>query len=116
MSDETSVHRQTVNILQACAVAGVSRRTIYNWLKAGNLEYMRTAGGSVRIYTDTLFRPGTPGVPIKVASMLPKQVPAEPVARHTHDFQYDRVINEHVCDCGKVRSERDLDAMETHGA
>lgn len=58
MSDETSVHRQTVNILQACAVAGVSRRTIYNWLKAGNLEYVRTAGGSVRIYSDSLFRPG----------------------------------------------------------
>lgn len=47
--------RRTVNILQACAVAGVSRRTIYNWLDKGKLEYVRTAGGSVRIFEDTLL-------------------------------------------------------------
>lgn len=50
--------RKTVSIMTACDLAGVSRRTIYNWLRAGKLEYVRTAGGSVRIFTDTLFREG----------------------------------------------------------
>lgn len=45
-----------VNIMQACAIAGVSRRTIYNWLASGRLSYVRTAGGSVRIDATTLFQ------------------------------------------------------------
>lgn len=53
MTDE----RKTVSILKACELAGVSRRTIYNWLESGKLEYVRTAGGSVRIFPDSLFRP-----------------------------------------------------------
>ena len=35
---------------------GVSRRTIYNWISAGKVEYVRTAGGSIRIFADTLWR------------------------------------------------------------
>ena len=42
--------------MKACELVGVSRRTIYNWLSAGKLEYVRTAGGSVRIFVDTLWR------------------------------------------------------------
>jgi predicted site-specific integrase-resolvase len=34
----------------------VSRRTIYNWISAGKVEYVRTAGGSIRIFADTLWR------------------------------------------------------------
>lgn len=48
--------RKTVNTTQAAAIARVSRRTIYNWLKAGKLQWKRTAGGSVRIYEDSLWR------------------------------------------------------------
>jgi excisionase family DNA binding protein len=48
--------RPLVSILRACELVGVSRRTIYNWLKAGKLEYVRTAGGAIRIYVDSLFR------------------------------------------------------------
>lgn len=48
--------RPTVTITKACELASVSRRTIYNWLKGGKLEFVRTAGGSIRIYADTLFR------------------------------------------------------------
>ena len=48
--------RQTLSILQACAHVGVSRRTIYNWINSGKVEYVRTAGGSVRIFVDTLWR------------------------------------------------------------
>lgn len=46
--------RANVPIMQAAAMAQVSRRTIYNWLKSGRLDYFRTAGGSVRIYVDSL--------------------------------------------------------------
>ncbi len=46
-----------VTIAQACGIAGVSRRTIYNWLKAGRLVVQRTAGGAVRIERTSLFRP-----------------------------------------------------------
>lgn len=50
------MERQTVSIMKACEMVGVSRRTIYNWIAAGKVEYVRTAGGSIRIFTDTLWR------------------------------------------------------------
>jgi excisionase family DNA binding protein len=50
------VERKTVSIMKACELVGVSRRTIYNWLASGKIEYVRTAGGSVRIFVDTLWR------------------------------------------------------------
>lgn len=48
--------RKTISIMKACELVGVSRRTIYNWLSSGKIEYVRTAGGAVRIYVDTLWR------------------------------------------------------------
>jgi len=51
-----SMERQTISIMGACELVGVSRRTIYNWIAAGKVEYVRTAGGSVRIFVDTLWR------------------------------------------------------------
>ncbi len=48
--------RKTVSIPRACELVGVSRRTIYNWMAGGKIEYVRTAGGSVRIFADTLWR------------------------------------------------------------
>ena len=50
--------RQTVSIMKACELVGVSRRTIYNWIAANKVEYVRTAGGSIRIFADTLWRDG----------------------------------------------------------
>jgi excisionase family DNA binding protein len=52
--------RQTLSIMKACEVVGVSRRTIYNWISAGKVEYVRTAGGSIRIFADTLWRDAEP--------------------------------------------------------
>ena len=52
--------RQTLSIMKACEVVGVSRRTIYNWISAGKVEYVRTAGGSIRIFADTLWRDASP--------------------------------------------------------
>ena len=48
--------RKTVSIPTACELVGVSRRTIYNWIASGKIQYIRTAGGSVRIFADTLWR------------------------------------------------------------
>lgn len=48
--------RQTMSIAEACRAVGVSRRTIYNWMASGKVEYVRTAGGAVRIFADTLWR------------------------------------------------------------
>jgi excisionase family DNA binding protein len=50
--------RKTVSIPRACELVGVSRRTIYNWISGGKVQYVRTAGGSVRIFEDTLWREG----------------------------------------------------------
>ena len=52
------MERATVSIMQAAAQVGVSRRTIYNWIRDGKVEYVRTAGGSIRIFADTLWRDG----------------------------------------------------------
>ena len=46
----SEVERKTISIMKACELVGVSRRTIYNWLSSGKIEYVRTAGGSVRIF------------------------------------------------------------------
>lgn len=50
------MERQTLSIMKACEAVSVSRRTIYNWISAGKVEYVRTAGGSIRIFADTLWR------------------------------------------------------------
>jgi excisionase family DNA binding protein len=51
-----ALERKTLSIPRACEAVGVSRRTIYNWMADGKIEYVRTAGGSVRIFADTLWR------------------------------------------------------------
>ena len=56
------MERQSVSVIKAAEIVGVSRRTIYNWIAANKIEYLRTAGGSIRIFVDTLWRnpDGTP--------------------------------------------------------
>lgn len=51
-----NMERKTLSIMKACETVGVSRRTIYNWIAGGKVEYVRTAGGSVRIFADSLWR------------------------------------------------------------
>ena len=63
-----TLDRRAISIAQACESVGVSRRTIYNWMAAGKVEYVRTAGGAVRIFEDTLWRaPHPTPLPIKAA-------------------------------------------------
>ena len=54
--DAMIIDRKTISIMKACELVGVSRRTIYNWIADGKVEYVRTAGGSIRIFVDTLWR------------------------------------------------------------
>lgn len=58
--------RKTVSIPRACDLVGVSRRTIYNWIASGKVQYVRTAGGSVRIFEDTLWRDVPPHISVQV--------------------------------------------------
>ncbi len=62
--EEKDMDRQTLSIMKACEVVGVSRRTIYNWISAGKVEYVRTAGGSIRIFADTLWRDAAASRPL----------------------------------------------------
>jgi len=48
--------RKTMSIQEAADLCAVSRRTIYNWLQSGKIQAVRTAGGNIRIFTDSLFR------------------------------------------------------------
>ena len=47
--------RETLSVNQSVDVANVSLRTIWNWISAGKVEYVRNAGGSVRIFVDSLW-------------------------------------------------------------
>lgn len=48
--------RLSVSVGDAAALVSVSRRTIYLWLAAGKLTTQRTAGGSLRIETESLWQ------------------------------------------------------------
>lgn len=48
--------REVCTVMQAARRAGVSRRTIYNWLHAGKLQWVKTASGTLRIFVDTLWQ------------------------------------------------------------
>ena len=48
--------RKRVNTWKAAEMAGVTTRTIRNWMRLGRVEFVRTAGGHPRIYADTLLR------------------------------------------------------------
>lgn len=49
------LRRQTASIAKACELVGVSRRTIYNWMRDNKVEWVETASGTRRIYVDTLW-------------------------------------------------------------
>jgi hypothetical protein len=44
-----------VTIDEACRIAKVGRRSIYNWKDAGRIRWCYTAGGSLRIDPASLF-------------------------------------------------------------
>lgn len=56
LTREDIFERALVNTLKAAEIAVVTERTIYNWMRLGKVEYVRTPTGGVRIYADTLLR------------------------------------------------------------
>lgn len=50
------VDYELINTVQACARAGVSRRTLYNWMRDGKVAYVVNAGGKRRIIAETLWK------------------------------------------------------------
>ncbi len=52
---DASPRSEWVSIQVACALVGVSRRTIYNWLAEGRLSWDRTCGGCMRIDPASLW-------------------------------------------------------------
>ncbi len=48
--------RVLLTVREACATVHVRKTTIYRWLKAGKLDVIRTVGGSLRIYEDSLWQ------------------------------------------------------------
>lgn len=57
LPSEAHIARELLSIKEACERAKVSKKTIYNWLKHGKLDAVRTASGHIRIFADSLFRP-----------------------------------------------------------
>jgi excisionase family DNA binding protein len=47
---------RSVSLDDAAELLGVSRRTIYNRIRRGNLETVRTIGGSQRVLIDSIER------------------------------------------------------------
>ena len=50
--------KEFVSINEAAGIAGVSRRTIYNWVADKKIEYKRTVSGSIRIKASSLWLTG----------------------------------------------------------
>ncbi|OFW30513.1 MAG: hypothetical protein A3H97_05455 [Acidobacteria bacterium RIFCSPLOWO2_02_FULL_65_29] len=48
---------RSVSLDHAAALLGVSRRTIYNRIRDGRLQTIRTRGGSQRVLVDSLTAP-----------------------------------------------------------
>jgi excisionase family DNA binding protein len=49
---------RTVSVNQACELLKVSRRTIYNWMGANKVQFVRTVGGSPRLILSSLYMEG----------------------------------------------------------
>ena len=63
---------RSVSIDQAARLLNVSRRTVYNRIKDGRLQTIRTAGGSRRVLVESLhplFRPSMLPAPVAAASV-----------------------------------------------
>jgi excisionase family DNA binding protein len=45
---------RSVSLDQACQMLQVSRRTVYNWIRDGRLQTIRTLGGSQRVLLESV--------------------------------------------------------------
>jgi excisionase family DNA binding protein len=56
MMNVENVDRELMTIKQVCEYLHISRRTVNNWMSKGKIQFIYTAGGSRRIYKDTLLK------------------------------------------------------------
>lgn len=49
----------TYSVQQVCDILSVSRRTVYNWMDAGKVQFVRTPGGARRILRSSLYQAGS---------------------------------------------------------
>jgi excisionase family DNA binding protein len=59
-----------VSIEQAAQLLGVSRRTVYNRIRDGKLQTIRTLGGSQRVLMTSLDEIRRPAIPVLAAPVL----------------------------------------------
>lgn len=48
--------KELLTIHEVMAYAKVSRRTVYNWMRAGKLTWVETPSGNRRILAESIFR------------------------------------------------------------
>lgn len=58
---------RSVSIEQTAQLLGVSRRTVYNRIRDGKLQTIRTLGGSQRVLVTSLDEMRRPGAPMTIA-------------------------------------------------
>jgi excisionase family DNA binding protein len=59
-----------VSIEQAAQLLGVSRRTVYNRIRDGKLQTIRTLGGSQRVLMTSLDEIRRPAIPVLAGPVL----------------------------------------------
>ena len=63
----SGVERRSVLIDQAVAMLGVSRRTVYYWIRQGRLRTIRTRCGSQRVLLSSMVSPHHSSGPVEMA-------------------------------------------------
>ena len=61
---------RSVSIEQAAQLLGVSRRTVYNRIRDGKLQTIRTLGGSQRVLMTSLDEIRRPAIPLMANPVL----------------------------------------------
>lgn len=61
---------RSVSIEQAAQLLGVSRRTVYNRIRDGKLQTIRTLGGSQRVLMTSLDEIRRPAIPMLAPAVL----------------------------------------------
>lgn len=51
--------RHLLNTVATCRMARISRATLYRWIAANKVEWLRTPTGQLRIYADSVLRAPT---------------------------------------------------------
>jgi excisionase family DNA binding protein len=85
-----------LTIKQACALMGVSRRTIYNWMAHGFLEVRRSVGGRPYIVESSLWQVPSELVPKPVTSVRPVVAPDEQAIRTEMEARVTRWVQKKV--------------------